>query len=94
MIELADIFRHHGPAYRAKFADRLLPRHRAALEAIEHCRTAALGGASLPVHNVWRTGVQLACVSEPALPQVSESSGYTLSGTAEGAAPAGPILPG
>lgn len=44
MVELADIFRHHGPAYRAKFADRLLPSHLAAMKAIEHCRTEARGG--------------------------------------------------
>ena len=44
MIELAAIFRRHGPAYRAKFADRLLPSHLAAMEAIEQCRTEALGG--------------------------------------------------
>ena len=28
MIELADIFRRYGPAYRAKFGDQLLPSHR------------------------------------------------------------------
>ena len=44
MRELADIFRRHGPAYRAKFADRGLPSHLAAMEAIEQCRTEALGG--------------------------------------------------
>ena len=44
MLELADIFRRYGPAYRAKFADRLLPSHLAAMEAIEQCRTEALGG--------------------------------------------------
>ncbi len=44
MVELADIFRHYGPAYRAKFADRLLPSHLAAMEAIEQCRTEVLGG--------------------------------------------------
>jgi hypothetical protein len=44
MGELAAIFRRHGPASRAKFKDRLLPRHLAAMEAMEHCRTAALGG--------------------------------------------------
>ena len=44
MLELADIFRRHGPAYRAKFADRVLPSHLAAMEAIEQCRTEALGG--------------------------------------------------
>ena len=44
MIELAEIFRQYGPAYRAKFGERLLPSHRQAMWAIEHCRTAALGG--------------------------------------------------
>ena len=44
MVELADIFRHYGPAYRAQFGDRLLPSHRQAMWAIEHCRTEALGG--------------------------------------------------
>ena len=44
MLELAEIFRHYGPAYRAKFADRMPPSHLAAMEAIEQCRTAALGG--------------------------------------------------
>ncbi len=44
MVELADIFRQSGPAYRAKFGDRLLPSHRQAMWAIEHCRTEALGG--------------------------------------------------
>jgi hypothetical protein len=44
MVEVADIFRLHGPDYRAKFADRMLPSHRRAMEDIEHCRTEALGG--------------------------------------------------
>jgi len=44
VVELADIFRQYGPAYRAKFGDRLLPSHRHTMWAIEHCRTEALGG--------------------------------------------------
>jgi Transposase zinc-binding domain/Putative transposase len=44
MIELADIFRRHGPAYRAKFADRMSQSHLEAMEAIEQCRTEALDG--------------------------------------------------
>jgi hypothetical protein len=43
-LELADIFRQYGPAYRLKDADRLLPSHRRAMRAIEQCRTPALGG--------------------------------------------------
>lgn len=44
MLELADIFREAGPAYRQAYAGRLLPSHRAAMRDIETCRTASLGG--------------------------------------------------
>lgn len=44
MVELAEIFRLHGPDYRAQFGDRLLPSHRRAMQDIEQCRTEALGG--------------------------------------------------
>lgn len=43
-LDLADIFRRYGPAYRQKYAAKLLPSHRKAMRAIEDCRTAALGG--------------------------------------------------
>ncbi len=43
-LELADIFRRYGPAYRQKYHDRLLPSHRRAMHAIEACRTETLGG--------------------------------------------------
>jgi hypothetical protein len=43
-LELADLFREYGAAYRQKYADKLLPSHRQALWAIEHCRTEILGG--------------------------------------------------
>jgi hypothetical protein len=42
-LEVAGIFRLHGPAYRQQHA---LPRHQHRLmQAIENCRTAAMGGA-------------------------------------------------
>jgi putative transposase/transposase-like zinc-binding protein len=44
MVEIADIFRLHGPAYRAKFGDRMLPSHQQAMQDIERCRTETLGG--------------------------------------------------
>lgn len=43
-LELADIFREYGDAYRQKYAVKLLPSHRQAMRAIEQCRTQALGG--------------------------------------------------
>jgi len=44
MVEVAEIFRLHGPAYREKFGPRLLPSHRRVMQDIEQCRTATLGG--------------------------------------------------
>lgn len=44
MVALADIFRLHGPAYRATFGDRMPASHLRAMQDIEQCRTAALGG--------------------------------------------------
>src|SRR5437867_13442535 len=41
-VELADIFRAHGSAYRRTHA--LARAQRRAMRAIETCRTAALGG--------------------------------------------------
>jgi hypothetical protein len=43
-IELAEIFRQHGPAYREKFKGRIPTSHLKAMAAIEQCRTEALGG--------------------------------------------------
>src|SRR5712691_520182 len=44
MLEVADIFRLHGPEYRASFSKRMLPSHLRAMQDIEQCRTASLGG--------------------------------------------------
>jgi hypothetical protein len=44
MLEVAEIFRLHGPAYRAKFSARMLSSHLRAMQDIEQCRTASLGG--------------------------------------------------
>lgn len=43
-IELGEIFRQCGPAYRQKYADRIPSNHLQAMRAIETCRTVALGG--------------------------------------------------
>lgn len=44
MLELAEIFRRHGAAYRDKYGGRMLPSHRRAMRDIESCRTERLGG--------------------------------------------------
>jgi len=43
-IEVADIFRNAGPAYRAAHAGHLSLHQLKIMSAIEHCRTAAMGG--------------------------------------------------
>ena len=43
-LELGDIFRAAGPAWRAAHAGRLPLQQLKVMSAIEHCRTAALGG--------------------------------------------------
>ena len=41
---MADVFRHHGDAYRRAHAGHLGRVERRVMSAIERCRTAALGG--------------------------------------------------
>src|SRR6266478_7331489 len=43
-LEVADIFRRHGEAYRRAHAEQLGRDARRVMAAIEACRTAALGG--------------------------------------------------
>src|SRR5919204_3469751 len=43
-LEVADIFRRHGEAFRAVQGNRLSSEQRRVMTAIEVCRTAALGG--------------------------------------------------
>ena len=45
-LEVADVFRRYGPAWRAERGDRLDRIQRRVMGAIEACRTAALGGHS------------------------------------------------
>lgn len=43
-LEVADVFRRYGPAFRAARSDHLDRDQRRVMGAIEACRTAALGG--------------------------------------------------
>ena len=43
-LEVADVFRRHGPAWRAANEGHLSPGQRRVMSAVELCRTAALGG--------------------------------------------------
>lgn len=44
MLEVADIVRLHGAAYRAHVGDRLRPSHARAMRDLEKCRTPYFGG--------------------------------------------------
>jgi Putative transposase/Transposase zinc-binding domain len=44
MITLGEIVRQYSAAYRAQYGERMLPSHRALLDALAACRTEALGG--------------------------------------------------
>jgi len=44
MVEVAEIFRLHGPQYRAKYGHRMPRSHLRAMQDIESCRTPSLGG--------------------------------------------------
>ena len=43
-VDLGEVFRRYGPAYRAAHAHQLSRSQRRVMSAIERCRTAALGG--------------------------------------------------
>jgi hypothetical protein len=43
-LEVADVFRRHGEAFRAAQGGRLASEQRRVMAAIEACRTATLGG--------------------------------------------------
>lgn len=44
MLEIADILRAAGAAYREKFGSHMRPSHKKAMRDLERCRTSALGG--------------------------------------------------
>jgi len=43
-LEVADIFRGHGPVWRQAYAGHVSLEHLKVMSAIENCRTAELGG--------------------------------------------------
>jgi ribosomal protein L37AE/L43A len=44
MVEVAEIFRAHGPEYLAKYGERMPRAHLRAMRDIQKCRTPVLGG--------------------------------------------------
>ena len=56
-LEVADIFRDHGPAWRSANAGHLSLDQLKAMSAIERCRTAALGGHVLRCQKCSHTAI-------------------------------------
>ncbi len=69
-LEVADIFRAHGPAWREQQAGHLSLTQLKVMSAIEQCRTAALGGHALHCDACDHAGDQLQLLPQPALPEV------------------------
>jgi len=54
-LEVADVFRHFGHAFRDQHGASLSPARRRAMWAIERCRTAALDGHVRALRRLWLT---------------------------------------
>ena len=58
-LEVADIFRDHGAAWRDANRGHLSLGQLKVMSAIERCRTAALGGHALRERRLWLHGHRL-----------------------------------
>ncbi len=56
-LEVADIFRDHGPAWRQKNAGHISLSQLKVMSAVEHCRSASLGGHVLRCHDCNRVQI-------------------------------------
>ncbi len=55
MLEVADILRLHGAAYRARFGKALGPGHLRALRDLEACRTPACRLSGFSARSAWNS---------------------------------------
>src|SRR3954471_366410 len=74
MLEVADIFRSHGPAWRA--TTRLSLGQLKVMSAIERCRTAALGGHVLRCSGCARTEVSFNSCRDRHCPRCQASAAH------------------
>jgi Transposase zinc-binding domain len=80
-LELADIFRRHGEAWRAANAGHISHQQQRVMKAIETCRTAALGGHVERCQNCAHTDL-IQLLSRSQLPQVPGLDGRGLASCA------------
>jgi hypothetical protein len=69
-LEMADIFRRHGEAFRQAQAGHLGRTERRVMGAIEACRTAALGGHVERCAECGLIRIAYKFVPQPALPEM------------------------
>ena len=82
ILEVADIFRGHGAAWREANPGHVSLGQLKVMSAIENCRTAALGGHVARCENATaatRSSPTTSC-SEPALPEVPGCGGTGMAG--------------
>ncbi len=72
-LEVADVFRDHGPAWREANRGHVSLEQLKVMSAIERCRTAALGGHVARCENeaCGHTVIAYNSLPQPALPEVS-----------------------
>src|ERR1700682_4305114 len=90
-LEVADIFRRHGEAWRTANAGHVSLAQRRVMTAIEICRTATLGGHVERCEDC--AHMRIAYNSQSALQQVSMVGRSRMARSAQGGTAASPLLP-
>ena len=92
-LEVADIFRTCGPAWRSEQRAHLSLSQLKVMSAIERCRSAALGGHLLLCEGCQQSQIAYNLVPQPPLPQVPGQRRTALARGSSGRFAAGALLP-
>jgi len=92
-LEVADIFRDHGAAWRHANRGHVSLLQLKVMSAIENCRTAALGGHVARCEDCAHTTIAYNSLPQPALPEVPGRGSAPVDGGARGRTAADPLLP-
>ena len=77
-VEVADIFRGHGPSWRQAHAGHISLDQLKVMSAIERCRRAELGGHVLCCQDCGEIRIAYNSCRKPALSEVSGECGKTM----------------
>ena len=92
-LEVADIFRDHGAAWRQANAGHVSLGQLKVMTAIESCRTAALGGHVARCEDCAHTTIAYNSCRNRHCPKCQGAAARRLAGAARGRAAAGALLP-